>query len=298
MIEIKQHGKHLGAEILGVDLSRPVDDATFEQIVAAFHQHSVAFFRNQDITPAQQVAFSRRFGELEPHVRKEARLEGHPEIFVLSNILDENGKAIGSQDAGRMWHSDLSYKREPSRMSLLYAREVPEKDGVVLGDTLFASTAAAYDALPAEMQRRLSALKNVHSYSDYRAKNRAQQQAEEASGGRVVQEAALDEQQKKSVPDVATPVVRTHPFNGRKCLFVNEGHTSYIVGMPRAESDALLAELYRHITQPEFVYRHRWQQGDLLMWDNCSTQHKATFDYDLPLRRLMHRTTIHGSVPF
>ena len=148
------------------------------------------------------------------------------------------------------------------------------------------------------MKRKLDGLKNVHSYTDYRAKNREKQKEEQTAGGRVVQEHDLDEQQKKSVPDVETPVVRTHPFNGRKCLFVNEAHTSHIAGMARAESDALLDQLYRHTTQPEFIYRHQWQVGDLLMWDNVSTQHKATFDYDLPLRRLMHRTTIRGSVPF
>ena len=294
-LKIKRIGKHLGAEISGVDLSQPLDDDTFAHIADAFFDNEVAFFRNQHITPAQQVDFTRRFGILEQHVRKESRLPGHPEILVVSNLLDENGKAIGSQDAGRFWHSDLSYKHEPSMLSALFAAEVPVKDGRVLGDTSFASTTAAYNALPDAMKVRLQGLKNVHSYRYYRTKNMLVQKEEETRGGRVIQEHMPTEEQLKSVPDVETPVVRTHPVTKRKGLFINEAHTSGLVGVPVAESDALLAELYQHIIKPEFVYVHHWQAGDLLLWDNCSVQHKATFDYDLPLRRLMHRTTVRGS---
>ena len=294
-LKIKRIGKHLGAEISGVDLSQPLDDDTFAHIADAFFDNEVAFFRNQHITPAQQVDFTRRFGILEQHVRKESRLPGHPEILVVSNLLDENGKAIGSQDAGRFWHSDLSYKHEPSMLSALFAAEAPVKDGRVLGDTSFASTTAAYNALPDAMKVRLQGLKNVHSYRYYRTKNMLVQKEEETRGGRVIQEHMPTEEQLKSVPDVETPVVRTHPVTKRKGLFINEAHTSGLVGVPVAESDALLAELYQHIIKPEFVYVHHWQAGDLLLWDNCSVQHKATFDYDLPLRRLMHRTTVRGS---
>jgi taurine dioxygenase len=232
---------------------------------------------------------------LEQHVRKESRLARTPEILIVSNVLDEEGNAIGSQDAGRFWHSDLSYKREPSMLSALYALEVPEKAGRVLGDTSFASTTAAYEALPEETRQRIAGLKNVHSYRHYRAKNIAAQKSEQARGGRVIQEHVLTEEQLKSVPDVETPVVRTHPVTKRKGLFVNEAHTSHISGMPREDSDMLLAQLYRHIVRPEFIYTHTWRAGDLLIWDNCAVQHKATFDYDLPLRRLMYRTTVRGT---
>lgn len=298
MLTVTRIGRHLGAEISGVDLSQPIDDATFAQIADAFFSNEVAFFRNQRLTPAQQVAFTRRFGILEQHVRKESRLDECPEIFVVSNILDEKGKAIGSQDAGRFWHSDLSYKREPSMLSILYALEAPVKDGRTLGDTGFASTTAAYDALPDAMKERLKAMKNVHSYRAYRLKNARAQQEELARGGRAIQEHMPTEEQLKSVPDVETPVVRTHPVTKRRGLFINEAHTSAMAGMPKAEGDALLAELYAHMVQPEFIYTHRWQPGDFLLWDNCAVMHKATFDYDLPQRRLMHRTTVRGSVPF
>lgn len=298
MITVNRIGKHLGAEISGVDLSKPLDDATFAQIHRAFFDNEVVFFRNQRLTPDQQIAFTRRFGALEHHVRKEARLEGFPEILIISNVLDEQGKPIGSQDAGRFWHSDLSYKKEPSMLSALYSIEVPEKEDRVYGDTGFASTTAAYDALPADMKERLARLKNVHSYRYYRTKNRAAQAEERARGGRVVQEPELTEEQLSSVPEVETPLVRTHPVTGRKGLFVNEAHTSHICGLPREESAALLGELYRHITRPEFQYVHKWRPGDLLIWDNAAVQHKATFDYDLPMRRVMYRTTVRGTAPF
>ena len=298
MISVTKLGKHLGAEISGVDLSKTLDEDTFRQVFDTFFENEVVFFRNQKLTPEQQVAFTRRFGTLEQHVRKESRLGNHPEILVVSNVLDENGNAIGTQDAGRFWHSDLSYKKEPSMLSALYALEVPLKNGKVLGDTSFASTTAAYDALPQAMKERLLALKNVHSYRYYRGKNIAAQKEEQARGGRTIQEHVLTEEQLNSVPDVETPVVRTHPVTGRKGLFVNEAHTSRIAGVSEEESRKLLAELYRHITQPQFIYTHSWRPGDLLMWDNAAVQHKATFDYDLPLRRVMHRTTVRGSAPF
>jgi taurine dioxygenase len=255
--------------------------------VTLFHEHEVVFFRGQNLTPEQHIAFSRRFGELEHHVRQDCCRPGYPEIFVVSNIL-ENGRPIGTRDAGLFWHSDLAYMREPSRGSLFYAREVPhDDDGNPLGDTLFASAVAAYEALDAETKRKLEGLKAVNSYVKgyYR---------ERKSGPRP----PLTPEQLARVPDVEHPVVRTHPYTGRKCLFVNEGYTSRIAGMTMEESDALLARLFAHVTSPEFVYRHKWRVGDFLMWDNCSVQHLAISDYELPRRRRMERTTLHGSAPF
>jgi taurine dioxygenase len=298
MITVHRIGKHLGAEISGVDLSQPLDDDRFARVAEAFFDNEVVFFRNQKISPEQQIAFTRRFGVLEQHVRKESRLEAHPEMLILSNIVRDDGTPIGSQDAGRFWHSDLSYKREPSLLSALYALEVPVQDGRVLGDTGFASATAAYAALGEETKQRLQGLRNVHSYRYYRTKNAQAQKAEAAAGGRMVQEHAPSEQQLASVPEVEMPVVRTHPVTGRKALFVNEAHTSRLVGLPPAEGEQLLEELCRHVARPEFRYTHHWRAGDLLMWDNCAVQHKATFDYALPLRRLMHRTTVRGSAPF
>ena len=297
-MEVIWRGHALGAEICDVDLARPLSDETFARVANAFFDSQVVVFRGQNLTPEQQIAFTRRFGELEHHVRRESCLPGFPEILVVSNVVDDRGKAIGAQDAGRFWHSDLSYKREPSLLSALYALEVPVRDGRPLGDTTFASVVSAYEALSPGMKQRLEGLRNVHSYRYYRARNAQAQKEEAARGGRVVQEHVPTEEQLRSVPDVEVPVVRTHPVTGRKGLFVNEAHTSHLVGLPKAEGDALLAQLCAHIVRPEFTYVHHWQPGDLLMWDNCAVQHKATFDYELPLRRVMHRTTVRGSAPF
>ncbi len=238
MITVTRLGKHIGAAITGVDLSQPLDDDTFAQVSQAFFNNEVVVFPGQKLTPAQQIAFTRRFGVLEHHVRKEARLGEHPEIFILSNKVDAQGKAIGAQDAGRFWHSDLSYKTQPSLLSALYAVEIPLKDGKPLGDTHFASTTAAYNALPEDLKQRLAGLRNIHSYRDYRLKNYAAQQDDERRGIRTVQEHAPTPEQLASVPDMATPVVRVHPVTGRKGLFVNEGHTSHMHDMPREEGDA------------------------------------------------------------
>jgi taurine dioxygenase len=294
MITVKKLTPHFGAEISGVDITKSLDDETFAAVSKAFFENQVVVFRNQALTPEQQIAFTARFGELEQHVRKESRLEGQPQIFIVSNVLDRNGVPIGGQDVGRFWHSDLSYKDKPSMLSALHAIEVPVKDGATLGDTRYASAAAAYDALPDAMKRKLDGLMAVHSYLYYRTKNRQAQKRDAENGGRVVYEPEISDAQLKSVPDMAIPVVRIHPVTGRKCLFVNEGHTSHILGLPGQEADSLLKSLCEHIVKPKFTYCHNWRVGDLLMWDNCSTQHKATFDYDLPLRRLMYRTTVRG----
>jgi taurine dioxygenase len=281
-MQINYSDAPLGAEIIGLDLAGTVPPGTLEQVENVFHERGVVVFRDQNLTEEQQIAFSRRLGGLEIHVATECLRPGYPEILVVSNIL-ENGKNIGLADAGQYWHSDLSYIATPSRCSLLYALEVPVKDGRVLGETLFASAAYAYDTLPESTKAKLAGLHAVHRYGDRYKK-------QQAAGGR----GALSEEQLKKVPDVIHPLVRPHPITGRKVLFANEGFTVEIIGMPSEESDALLAELFAHITRPEALYHHQWRQGDVLMWDNCLVQHKAIRDYELPLRRRMHRTTVAG----
>ena len=285
-LSINKLAEPLGAEITGIDVGQPMSDATFKRIEDAFHEHCVIVFRNQRLTPEGHTSFSRRFGDLLVHVLKQHNDPKVPEVLVLSNII-EDGRPIGIQDGGQYWHTDLSYTAEPSRCSLLYSVEIPFENGVALGDTLFVNTAAAYEALSDEMKARLAGLKATHSYT-------ARYQRMQKGGKRV----ELEEDQKKAVPEVVHPVVRTHPFTGRKCLYVNEGFTVGIVGMPKDESDELLAGLYKHIIDPRFMYRHKWQVGDLLMWDNCSTQHNAVADYGPHQRRHMRRTTVRGSAPF
>ncbi len=282
-MEITLSPAPLGAEIAGLNLARPLDKDTFRAVEDLFHSRGVIVFRDQNLTPEQHIAFSRTLGNLEIHVATQYLKPGYPEILIVSNVV-EDGRNIGLADAGQYWHSDLSYISNPSRCSLLYALEVPVRDGVVLGETLFASAAYAYDTLPAHLRERLKGLTAIHRYGD---RYRKQQSA----GGR----GALTQEQLRKVPDVRHPVIRRHPITQRKVLFVNEGFTTAIEGMAAEESEELLQRLYAHIVRPEALYTHRWRAGDLLLWDNCLTQHRAVRNYELPLRRLMHRTTVAGA---
>ena len=260
-IDVRAFDAALGAEILGVDLSRPLDDDTFAAIEDAYNRYSVLLFRGQEISEAEHVGFSRRFGELEIHVLAQYLHPGHPEILVVSNV-QENGRDVGIKDAGRYWHTDLSYMAKPSRGSLLYAIEVPHDEaGAPLGDTLFASSAAAYEALPESRQRELDTLSAEFALANKQAKL-------VADGDKS---AAETDTHPDKTPPVVHKVVRTHPLTGRRSIYVNEGHTSRIVGVPEDESRQMLADLYAHVTQDDFVYRHRWRKGDLLMWDNIPT---------------------------
>ena len=275
----------LGAEI-AFDLPQPIDEPTFREIENIFHDNIVVFFRGQNLTEEQHIAFSRRFGELEIHIVKKYLLPGYPEILLVSNIKNAAGDHIGLADAGFTWHSDVSYRKAPSRCSLLYAKEVPrDADGAVLGDTVFANCIAAYEALPATMKLRLERLKAIHRYSSrHRIENSPRPK--------------LTAAQLAETPDVAHPIVRTHPYTGRKAIYVTAGECVGIEGMPDDEALGLIAELDSHCVKPEFCYRHHWRVGDLVMWDNASAMHLAVCDYALPQRRLMHRTTVIGGIPF
>jgi len=275
----------LGAEI-GFDLSGAIDDPAFAELERIFHDNIVVFFRGQTLTDEQHIAFSRRFGELEIHIVEKYLLPGHPEILLVSNVKNEAGEHIGLADAGFTWHSDVSYRRTPSRCSLLYAKEVPhDVDGRVLGDTVFANCIAAYEALPTAMKRRLDGLKAIHRYSSRRRVENSPRPK-------------LTAAQLAETPDIAHPIVRTHPHTGRKAIYVTAGECIGIEGMPEDEGLGLIAELDAHCVRPEFCYRHRWRAGDLVMWDNATAMHLAICDYALPQRRLMHRTTVIGGEPF
>jgi taurine dioxygenase len=283
-LSVSKSGAACGAEI-NFDLSKEVSDRIFREIEHAFHDNIVVCFRAQQLQNERQIEFSRRFGELEIHVIKKYLLTGHPEILLISNIKDENGENIGLADAGFTWHTDVSYVKRPSRCSLLYAKEVPFRDGVALGDTLFANTRAAYEALPDAMKRRLAGLKAVHRYSE-------RKRVANSPRPKLTKQ-VLDE-----TPDVSHPIVRTHAWTGQKSLYVTAGECIGIEGLPSDEGIALIEELHAHCLSPEFQYRHKWEVGDLLMWDNAASMHLAICDYKLPERRLMHRTTVAGEVPF
>jgi taurine dioxygenase len=280
--EIRRLSPVLAAEIVGLDLSRPLDDKDFARIRSAFDEHSVLVFREQDrLTPEDHIAFSRRFGPLEIHVQERFLLRGHREILIVSNVF-ENGQPIGLVDAGHYWHSDLSYLAEPSLGSMLHAQELPAEGG----DTLFASMHAAYDALDEEAKARIDSLDAEHSYL---ARNKKQ-------GESNPYRPQLDQMAAAKVPPVVHPMVRVHPGTGRLALFISEGFTTRIIGLPEEESRALLARLFAHMTEPRFIYRHRWRPHDLVFWDNRATVHLAT-GCPPHLRRTLYRTTVRGDRP-
>jgi len=285
-------GDALGAEVVGLDLSQNINDETLNKLIDHFHKNAVLVVRDQRLTPEQHIAFSKRIGPLQIHVQKTYHLPGYPEVYSISNCLDENGKPIGLADAGKVWHTDLSYMKEPSRCSLLHALEVPHDDkGVPLGNTEFINTQFAYERLPEDLKQSIKGLKAVHSYQ----KVYDEIQALKREGAANLM--PLTEEQKKTVPPVEHPIVIAHPYTGKPILFVNEGITESIVGMSPDESKKLLARLYAHLKKPEFKYSHSWRVGDLLMWDNFATQHFAVHDYELPRRRRMRRTTVKGAQP-
>ncbi len=286
-LDIKFSGAPLGHEIRGVDVAT-LDDATFAEIEKAYDTYGVVVIRGQKLDPERQVAFSRRFGPLDRFVLDRFNHRQFPEVFILSNII-EDGRPVGMNDAGRYWHSDMWVTERPPRGSILYALEVPRQGDEPLGDTYFASTAHAYDTLDEATKKRIENLRCVFSsakYADYVGH----------STPKDVHTKEIAEARKDIKDRLMTHnLVRVHPRTGRKCLYVVEGVISEIIGMDPAESERLLKELLAHIVRPEVVYRHRWQVGDIVIWDNYSALHRATGDFELPHRRLMHRTTLSSA---
>jgi taurine dioxygenase len=269
----------MGAEVLGVDLARPLDDTCFEAIRDAFHRFKLLRFASQRLTEAQQIAFSRRFGPLQVHVLDQYRHPEHPEIYVLSNVDRTTGRTIGQHpDKGTLaWHSDLSFQRVPALATLLYGIETPR----VGGQTQFADMVAAYDTLPDLLKQRLAGLRAIHDLDVSRAR---------------MGEPPMTAEQRQKAPPVDHPLVRTHPDTGRKALYVS-GHVACIEGLPALESESLIAQLMEHATQPRFVFSYHWRPGDVVMWDNRCTMHRAT-GYDVSAeRRVIHRTVVLGDVP-
>ncbi|MCC7643344.1 MULTISPECIES: TauD/TfdA family dioxygenase [unclassified Janthinobacterium] len=272
----------LGAQVLGLDLAQPLSFGDFQRLHHAHLDHHVLVFRDQRITPQQQVDFSRRFGPLQIHVLRQFQLPTQAEVLIISNIV-ENGQPIGLGDAGHFWHSDLSYKEVPSLGSMLHAQELPDEGG----DTVFANMHLAWESLPAALRHAARGARAEHSYlSQYEELRR-----------RNPWRPALTQAQIDEVKPVTHPVVRVHPETGRRALFVNEHFTTRIVGLPEDESRALLDELFVHSVRPEHLYVHRWQPHDLVFWDNRSLMHLAT-GCPPDQRRKLYRTTIEGDAPY
>jgi alpha-ketoglutarate-dependent taurine dioxygenase len=279
MMQLRPVTETIGTEILGVDISKPLAPAVFDRIYQALLDTTIVLFRGQKLTPAGQVAFTRQFGEIiayydpteNPHAEQ-------PEVLVLSNVTAE-GKPSGKHTSAYLWHSDGHYLREPPLGSVLHAVEVPPAGG----ETWFANTQAAYDALPAATKDRLRGRMVIISRVRSRPYN-------------FPDKPPVTPEQRAAWPDMPQPLVRTHPVSGRGALYVGSNVPWLIDGMPEEESTPLITELQQFAVRPEFTYKHEWRAGDTILWDNAISMHRAT-PFDVAHhRRIMHRTTIKGGI--
>ena len=282
MLTIEPGTQTLGATVTGVDLAAPLSDRDFASVVRALGEYGVLRFPDQPIEAAALRSFSSRFGALQTILGSDRVEPGMPEVSILSNVI-ENGRPIGIPDAGQDWHTDMTYNRIPGFVNVLVAYRVPVRDGVVLGATEFCDTAAAYEGLPDAMKQRLANATAMHDLNKYWEHMRRDKGSKRAP---------LTPEQRKARPPVEHPVFLTHPITGRKVIYVNPGFADCINGLDRAESDRVLEDLFAHIMKPEYRHVHRWQQGDLLIWDHLSSWHYAVPDYGPDEYRLMKRCQV------
>ena len=285
-MKISPYSTALGAEITGIKLSSSCGDNLIRDIKSALHEHLVLVFRDQDLLPGEQVAFSERFGELVVRVSGEFLHPEFPPVLILSNRII-NGKSEGATDAyaGSHWHSDLTYAERPSFGSMLHALEVADEGG----DTAWANMYEAYDTLNNEIKERIDGLKGIH-VRDRRRNPRA------GIPGNFDRD--VNAYYDIKVPDSIHPMVRTHPVTGRKSLYVSPRFTVAIEGVDDAEGQPLLDELFDHQKKPDFMFRHKWKTGDLVFWDNSATIHLACGGLKPHDVRKLHRTSIAGDVPY
>ncbi len=270
----------IGMEVHGIDMSRPAPPDTIARLNEVLSHNSILLFRDQDLTPERHIAFSRYFGELEPHVADQYNMPGHPEIFIVSNVV-ENGREIGARGGARHWHSDYSYRERPSLGSLFHCLECPPEGG----QTQFASMYTAYEALPNEKKELLAGVRAVHDYNYYWTNYTPHRKP-------------LTEEQRRQVPPVAHPALRTHPVSGRRALYLAHQVVSHFEGMEFDESQEIIEEIVSFATESRFVYTHEWRPGDVIFWDNRSSMHRVLpFDEERHHRR-MHRTTLKGDRPY
>lgn len=271
-MEIRRITPRAGAEISDIDLRDPASRSDVERIRQAIVDAGVAVFRDQTLTPEQLIAFSRWFGDLENYGATigEFLMPDYPDIVVISNIM-RDGKPIGARNAGQFWHTDRSYVPRPAWGSVLYARTIPRAaDGSPLGETLYANMLSVWDALPESDRQLLAGRQAWHEYV-YRFTSRAAHER---------------------LPGVTHDIALRHPISGRTALYLNKGFTHRILGLPEEESQALLERLHQFSIDPRFLYTHRWNEGDVVIWDNFSTQHFAVNNYTPEQPRLLWRTTI------
>ena len=279
-MEVQPTSGGVGAEVRGVDV-RHLDDAGFAALRAAWIDHAVLLLRGQTLTDADLIEFSRRFGDLDEAPVQESGqrfVPGHPEIYVVSNVV-VNGAPIGSLGAGEaVWHTDMSYLPSPPMASLLYALEVPPEGG----DTWFCSMYAALDRLPPDLRRRLAGLRVKHDGT--------------YNSGGYVRQGVTPTDDPRTAPGTLHPLICRHPESGREMLYLGRRRNAWLEGLDRPESEALLDALWALVETQEIAWRHRWRVSDLVLWDNRCTMHRRDA-FDAASRRVMHRTQVKGAAP-
>ena len=274
-------------EVLRLDCSKPLEADVLSALKRVLLDHPITVIRDQTLTAPQQAAFSRQLGDLEPQDRKTYCHPDAPDVLILSNELRPDGTAVGIVDAGDYWHSDSSHLEEPCRSTVLYAVRNPKTGG----DTEFCNMYQVYDALPEAVKRRIAGRYGIHHIS--KTKN----PRVTISAART-DAAAYYKERERATKDMVQPIVRTHPETGRQALYVSPRFTIGIADMPDEEAQPLLDTLFAAMLEPRFHYRHKWRNGDLVIWDNRCLNHLAGGGYSLPDIRRMHRTTIRGDRPF
>jgi taurine dioxygenase len=275
------------AEVVGLDCSRPLPPATLSSLQSAFLEYPVLAIRDQALTAKQQAEFSRQFGVLEAQVRSQYVHAEDPDVLILSNAVGPDGKPIGVVDAGDFLHSDSSHVSEPVKATILYSVKNPRTGG----DTEYCNMYMVYDALPENLRRSLAGRTAVHHVS--KARNPRVSISRDRPDAKDFYAEA-----ERLYADVHQPVIRTHPDTGRQAVYVSPRFTLSIDGMDPDASEQLLTNVFELMKRPEFRYRHRWHDKDLVMWDNRCLTHRATGGYTLPDIRRMHRTTVCGDKPF
>jgi taurine dioxygenase len=267
---------HTGVEVVGLDFTQPIDAETRTTLGRAFADRHVLVMRDQHFTPQQFMAAAQVFGELQQHDKKEHHVPGHPDVNYVSNDEIVNGRRI---IPGETFHTDHSNHPRPPKATMLFAVELPSSGG----DTQYVNMHDAYDDLPEDTKRRIDGLKAVHVYlSKYSPRPLG----------------SITEQSRSDLPPPGIhPLVRTHPDNGRKALFLNPVRMESIVGVEDTDALALIEDLMRHATQMRYEYRHKWRRGDWVVWDNRSVMHQANPDYDMNERRYLYRLMLKGEVP-
>ena len=275
-------GKTLGATVEGFDLSRPMKGDELEFVMKSLGQYGVLRFPDQELTGAQLKKFSSQLGDLEINVAGGFQEPGHPEVMILSNIV-ENGKPIGLSDAGQDWHTDMSYSRQIAFANVLYGIKIPMRDGKPLGNTEFCNMHAAYEGLPEKLKKELDGKTVLHDFNKFWEEMRRRE------GSR---RAPLTEAQRRAKPPVSHPIFLDHPLTGRKVLYANPGYSMKINELGEKESAETLAFLFEHQTQPKYRYAHQWRERDVLVWEDFGTIHNAIPDYLPHEHRLIKRCQV------